>query len=256
VVDIKVNGQIIKGIELVIFDRDGTLISLYHYWAQMIGKRAELIGLNFGLSKNEIDRLMYEMGIDTARGKIRAEGPVGLKKREVVMQAAVDYLDSFGKAMDTKSICVNAFKEVDAWSMSNLMDLVKPIDGLYELFADLGRGRCKTAIATTDMTERAKIVADHLKLPNNLDMIVGTDSVQHGKPAPDMVDLITNKLQVDKTKTVMVGDAETDIKMGVNAGVRASIAVCSGIALRERLQGLTTFVADDIGGIKILQKDG
>jgi phosphoglycolate phosphatase-like HAD superfamily hydrolase len=42
-VALSVNSKIIQDVGLVIFDKDGTLIELYHYWSQMVALRARLI---------------------------------------------------------------------------------------------------------------------------------------------------------------------------------------------------------------------
>jgi phosphoglycolate phosphatase len=251
VVDIKLNNQVISDIDLIVFDRDGTLIDLYHYWAQMIGKRAELICKAFNLEDMHEDKLMFQMGVDTKSNKLRPEGPVGIKKREIVMQAAIDYLHSLG-LKDGYETCFEAFKEVDRQSSSGLDNLIKPLEGLYELIDLLLEKGCKLAIATTDKTERAKLSMDYLKLSQKMSFILGADGVKQSKPAPDMLDLITSALRIGKDKTIMIGDAETDIKMGINAGVKASVAVCSGITPREKLEELTNYVIHDISAIKVV----
>lgn len=250
-VNLKVNQDVIKGIDLIIFDRDGTLIDLYHYWVQMVGKRAELICERFNLDINHQGKLMYVMGIDEKNHRIRAEGPVGIKKREIVMQAASDYLHSIG-LRGTQSICIGIFEAVDTWSKSNLSSLIKPLEGLYDLLDALVNRACKIAIATTDKTERAWLSINFLGIASKVNFVIGTDGVNRPKPAPDMINVILDNFKIDGINAVMVGDAETDIKMGQNAGLKASIAVCSGITPRERLTQLTDYVVDDISKIKII----
>jgi phosphoglycolate phosphatase len=251
VVKLKIKDQELNDVKLVIFDRDGTLIDLYHYWSQMIGKRAELICRKFHLDGQHKEKLMYVMGIDTKNAKIRADGPVGIKKREIVMQAAIDYLGSIGMK-DGYQACIEAFAEVDELSRSKLAELIKPLDGMCQMIDALIQKGCKIAIATTDKTERARLSMEYLRLTDKVDFVVGADGVKNSKPAPDMIDLILQDLKIDKANTVMVGDAETDIQMGINAGVLASIAVCSGITPCERLEQLTEHVIADISKIKVI----
>jgi phosphoglycolate phosphatase-like HAD superfamily hydrolase len=51
----------------------------------------------------------------------------------------------------------------------------------------------------------------------------------------------------------MVGDALTDVEMGLNAGLKASIGVLSGFATAEQLRTLTPFVAQDASEITVLK---
>lgn len=249
-VNLQVNNKRLNDIELVIFDRDGTLIELYHYWAQMVGKRADLICRQYGLDDAHKNKLMFEMGIDVANKRLRPEGPVGIKKREIVMQAAIDYLLLQG-IRNSFDACVDIFKEVDRTTENDLAGLIKPMKGALELIDRLHKFGCKMAIATTDKTERAKLSMDFLGFTDKFDYIIGADAVAHSKPAPDMVTLILAELNVDKDRAVIVGDAVTDIEMGRNSGLKASIAVCTGITPRQRLEQLTEIVVDDISCILV-----
>src|SRR3989338_2908577 len=102
----------IPEVQLVVFDRDGTLIDLYSYWSGMIGLRSDSISKELKLRDEEKKQLMFSMGIDLDKKCLRPEGPVGLKKREIVMQAAVDYLNSIS-AKNSERICFDAFKKAD-----------------------------------------------------------------------------------------------------------------------------------------------
>ena len=47
----------------------------------------------------------------------------------------------------------------------------------------------------------------------------------------------------------MVGDALTDVQMGINAGLKASVGVLTGFASAEQLRILTPFIARDVSEI-------
>jgi phosphoglycolate phosphatase-like HAD superfamily hydrolase len=129
----------------MIFDKDGTLIDLYNYWSNMIRHRAELICKELDLDKTDEKRLMYEMGVDLDTKSLRPEGPVGVKKREVVMQAAVDYLASIGYG-GRPEMCFGIFKTVDDLSFKKFDEIIKPINGCYNLINALKKNHCKDAI--------------------------------------------------------------------------------------------------------------
>jgi phosphoglycolate phosphatase-like HAD superfamily hydrolase len=54
----------------------------------------------------------------------------------------------------------------------------------------------------------------------------------------------------------MVGDALTDVQMGVSAGLKASVGVLTGFASAEQLRTLTSFIARDVSEICVSRKDG
>jgi len=248
--NIKIGRKIIKDIQLVVFDKDGTLIDVHTYWVNMIKFRAELIIKKLCLGEKEKLGLMDSMGVDTNLWKIKPEGPVGIKKREVVLQAGVEYLISHGMP-DQTSLFEEAFREIDKNSMNHFHTIIKPLDGLFQLFEGLKKRSCFIAIATTDRTERARLAMRHIGVEDSIDFIVGADLVKKPKPATDMADLITNKLGIPKESSVMVGDAVSDVKMGVNARFRASIGVASGLTTAKRLLEITPYVAPSIADIYI-----
>ena len=250
-VNIGINEEIIDEIELVIFDKDGTLVDLYNYWANMINFRVVSAQKKLGFDESKNDDVMYAMGVDVASGRLRSEGPVGLKKREIVMQAMVDSLAEIGFP-DTYNTCFQIFKEVDEQSVNHLKDIVKPVNGMHELINTLYEKNCKIAVATTDKTARADLVADFLGMSDKVNIVIGEDMVVNCKPHPDMANLILKELSVDKENTVIVGDAITDIEMGLNAGLKASIGVCSGLTSARKLEEKTEFVIEDISRIRVL----
>jgi len=251
VVNIGINEEIIDEIELVIFDKDGTLVDLYNYWANMINFRVVSAQKKLGFDESKNDDIMYAMGVDVAKRRLRSEGPVGLKKREIVMQAMVDSLAEIGFP-DTYNTCFQIFKEVDEQSVNHLKDIVKPVNGMHELINTLYEKNCKIAVATTDKTARADLVADFLGMSDKVNIVIGEDMVVNCKPHPDMANLILKELSVDKENTVIVGDAITDIEMGLNAGLKASIGVCSGLTSERKLGEKTDYVIEDISMIRVL----
>ena len=98
----------------------------------MIQFRAELIVKSLRLDKEKTFGLMESMGVDVVHWKIKPEGPVGVKKREIVLQAAVNYLESIGVYDQTK-LLVDIFKRVDQFSMNHFDEIIKPIKGVYTL---------------------------------------------------------------------------------------------------------------------------
>ncbi|OPY80335.1 MAG: Pyrophosphatase PpaX [Syntrophorhabdus sp. PtaU1.Bin058] len=249
--DIKIGNEVIDDIRLLIFDKDGTLMELHYYWTQMVGLRAALICENLKLDKDHAEKIAYVMGADMKSGRLRPEGPVGLKKREVVLQAAVDYLNNAGYD-DVYDLCFNVFQQVDDISSRELKRFVKPIEGAAELLRNAARFGCKTAIATIDRRERARLAMKCLGFADIIDLVVGADDVSRPKPDPEQIHFLLNAFSIDRSHAVMVGDATTDVQMGVNAGLKASIGVLTGLATKEQLKGITPYVVEDVSKIEIL----
>ena len=247
---IRIKNQVIGDIDLIIFDRDGTLIDLYAYWSWMIAKRAELVCEKLHLNSSQRKELINHMGVDEKKHILKPEGPVGIKPRETVMQSGIDYAESLGHH-DCRPVFLEAFKQTDELSVAHLSEIIKPIKGLLGLFDTIIVHKGKIAIATTDKTERAQLSINHLELTKKVACVIGADRVKQSKPAPDMVFNILKNLNIEAQRTVMVGDAITDIQMGKNAGLKASIGVCTGITPLKELAAATPFIINDISEIKI-----
>ena len=248
--DIKVGRYLIKDIQLAVFDKDGTLTDLYKYWSSMVGFRADLICRRLHLKEADSIAMQEAMGVELKNSRLKPQGPVGLKKREVVMQTTIDYLATIGFS-DTKQLCTDAFEEVDRHSLNHFSSIISPIEGLYNLFDSLKKNSCKIAIATTDRTERAQLAMEHLKIADQIDLIVGADMISNAKPDPEIANLILNKLNVPRDTAIMVGDAMSDVELGVNAGLKASIGVLTGLAAEEELKGVTRHVVQSIAEITL-----
>lgn len=251
-VNLRVNGEILEQVGLVVFDKDGTLLDLYAYWGKMVEWRAEkicaLCGLDLAGHKAD---LMDRMGVDLAQARLKPEGPVGIFPREVVQKAAEDYIRAQG-CTDAGQICFTAFKDVDERSLRHFQELVVPIAGAIDLLKALKARGCRLAIATTDKAARAKAAFDFLEIAGLFDVIVGADMVKASKPAPDMLVSITAVTGVPAARSVMVGDAPTDVAMGVNAGCLASVGVCSGLTQEKDLLALTRYVVRDVADIVLI----
>lgn len=248
---LKICSSMIDGIELVILDKDGTVIDLYYCWSQIVGYRVDAAKVKLGFNDAQKKEVMYAMGIDLENQRIRDGGPVGFKRREVVMQAMMDALSALGFP-DTYEICCQAFDEADRKSRDNLKEIVKPTEGIVKFITDLHNKGCRVAIATTDRTERARWTVELLGVSHVVDMIIGSDKVKNHKPEAETVELILRELAVNKKSAVIIGDAITDIEMGINAGLSASIGFCSGLTPREKFLEKTKYTVDSITQIEVI----
>ena len=249
-ISLSVDRGSIPGVDLVVFDKDGTLIELYHYWSQMVALRARFVCEALGLSAEHEAGLRWALGVDERAGRLRPEGPVGLKKREIVIRAAVDYLAGAGLHA-TEAACSAAFERADGESSADLARFVRPTRGAAALVDALHASGCRIAVATVDIHRRAQLAVDFLGFGGKIDLVVGADQVVRPKPAPDMVHLILRTLAIEPSRAVMVGDALTDLEMGLNAGLKASIGVLTGFATADQLRTLTPFVARDASEIHV-----
>lgn len=245
-VNIKVDGiGLIKDVNAVFFDKDGTLIDAHKYWHKMISKRAELLRARFDLNQNHLNGMMQAMGIDTHKKCIMPNGPVGIKPRKIVRLAVMEYIKGVGIKCGDDEV-EEIFASVDVISESHIGEYVEQIKGAYEIVQCLSNTSCVVVLATTDITKRAHLALRHLGIDAMFDFIIGADMVKRCKPDSEMVDLALEKFRTKRENAIVVGDAVTDIQMGINAGVRASIGVTSGMTNYNDLGKMTKYVIPDV----------
>lgn len=240
----------IPGVELAVFDKDGTLMDVHAYWANMVRLRAEFVCGELKLGREHVAGIMEAMGVDVPAMRIKPEGPVGVKKREVVLGAGRDYLLAQGLP-DHWDLFVRAAAAVDAESATRMAELVFPLPGLKELLGALSAAGVKIALATTDLTSRAVLCLEQLGVAGLFDAVVGADQITHPKPHPEIIETICGRTGVPASRAVMVGDAPADVNCGLGAGCLASLGLTCGMTPAATLAALTPHVLAGIHEISV-----
>ena len=60
--------------------------------------------------------------------------------------------------------------------------------------------------------------------------IIGGDDVKNTKPSPDLALAVIEKCNVDKSKTIVIGDHPVDVQMGIAAKMGYNIGVLTGLS--------------------------
>lgn len=89
-------------------------------------------------------------------------------------------------------------------------------------------------MVTAKQTWMARKVLDSTGLTDSIDLVIGTDQVAAGKPAPDSAYLAMERLGTTPENTWYIGDAATDMQMTLSAGI-PGMGVTTGAGSREEL---------------------
>lgn len=223
---------VLDDVKLLIFDKDGTLIDIHHYWATMIRMRAALLAemqsSDFELRPNLRRELESAMGLDSATGRLRPEGPVGTHPRRAVVSAVEKKLRDYGVPGDAE-VVEDAFAAIDKSTSEDLRPLLKLLPGVRGLLKEARDLGVLAAIATTDIAPRAIAALEALGLEEAFSAVAGSDMVRESKPAPDLCNELLRRLGVSAHNAVVIGDHPVDAEMAARAGVGATIAVLTGL---------------------------
>ncbi|WP_200146802.1 MULTISPECIES: HAD-IA family hydrolase [Streptomyces] len=102
---------------------------------------------------------------------------------------------------------------------------VRLFDGVTEMLEALNARGIRFAIATGKSGPRARSLLEGLGVLPLFEHVIGSDEVEHPKPAPDIVLRALELLGADKEGAVMIGDAVTDLASARAAGVEAVAAL-------------------------------
>ncbi|MBD5231750.1 MAG: HAD-IA family hydrolase [Bacteroidales bacterium] len=121
---------------------------------------------------------------------------------------------------------------------------VKMYAGVIETLRALHDRGINMAIASSRSHTSLKEYIEQFNLVECFEMLVGGNDVANGKPAPDPVLSITDKLGWDVGETLTVGDAAVDILMG-QAACTETCAVTYGNGNAKELEAVyPTYIID------------
>jgi phosphoglycolate phosphatase len=219
--------------KVVLFDKDGTIIDIHHYWTSMIRIRANLIVQRWQLDQKERNKmkdvLIDAMGVDLQTGLMKEDGPVGVKPRPFIVNIVAQKVRDAGCNISDTEI-ESLFVEVDRLTAQDLYPLLKLLPGVENLLKQLHTCKVPTVIVSTDITSRARKAVEELGLNKYFYAIIGADLVENTKPAPDLAKLALQYVNVEAADAVVIGDHPVDIQMGKTANLGLGIGVLTGLS--------------------------
>jgi beta-phosphoglucomutase len=87
------------------------------------------------------------------------------------------------------------------------------------LLNEAGRTGCKTALATMSRCEQARRVLEVLDLVDAFDFVASGDDVEHGKPDPEIYQLVARELIVPSAECLVIEDSPSGVKAALAAGM-------------------------------------
>ena len=232
----------LDGIDLVVFDKDGTLIDFHAMWSGWARDLAA--GLEAATGRDLRVPLYRNLGYDDATGRADAHGQLAATPMARIRDATQAVLLEAGIAPDDATAALLA-----AWHAPDPVELAVPLADLAALFGALRATGRRLAVATSDdrgPTERTLAAAG---VDGLIDAVVCADDGLPVKPAPDMVLAICRRLGMAPARTAIVGDSVADLAMGRAAGVRRCIAVLTGVGTAGDLAPYADVTLASIAGL-------
>jgi len=209
--------------QAIIFDKDGTLIDFDAMWGGWVIYLAEQLRLVSGIQVRTA--LCLAMGYDDENKKVLALGKLAATPMSQLYDLTVEVMQALGlNEMDAKKVVE------DGWCIPDPVLLAKPFTDTRALFGQLQGKGIKIAIATTDDRAPTQAMIEAFDIEEYISTMVCADDGIKAKPAPDMVLTICERMNVNPSKVMVVGDTTADLKMARAAGAGLVVGVLSGVS--------------------------
>lgn len=232
----------LEGIELVVFDKDGTLIEFHPMWRGWVDDLATNLAAATGLELH--DQVFSLLGVDPETGTISPHGLLAAtpmaRLRELVTEALVDE----GVPVGTAASAV-----ADAWLSPDPVALATPTADLQGLLERLAARGIRAAVATSDDRLPTERTLAALGIAARFETLACADDGHPVKPAPDPVLRIAARVGVSPDRMLVIGDAPVDLRMGRAAGVRRVVGVLTGVGDAATLGPLADLVLPSVADL-------
>lgn len=236
------NTALLEGIELVVFDKDGTLIDFHAMWGGWVRALADDLTRSTG---QPMTASLFELlGVDRTTGLVHGHGLLAAtpmtRIREVVVEAVTDR----GLTAEAAESAVRS-----AWHPPDPVELAHPLADLGTLFGGLRARSIRIAVATSDNRAPSEATLAALGVGDWIASMRCADDGILVKPAPDPVLEICAELGVLPGRTAVVGDSPADLAMGRAAGAGLVVGVLTGVGDRAALEGRADVILDSIADL-------
>ena len=223
------NADLLGGIDLLVFDKDGTLIEFHLMWGRWVDELASRLEAASGLELRE--RLYPLLGVDRSTGLVHPHGLLAATPMSRIRDVVQADVADAGATPDDAAAAV-----AGAWHAPDPVALAHPVTDLPALLERL-RERVRTfAVATSDDRDPTERTLAALGITDQFAELVCADDGIRTKPSPDPVLHLCRSLGVAPDRTAVVGDSPADLLMGRGAGAARSIGVLTGVGDRASLE--------------------
>ena len=225
--------------QAIIFDKDGTLIDFDAMWGGWVVFLAEQLHAVSGLHVRK--PLCSAMGYDDANKKVLAHGKLAATPMSQLYRLTVEVMQSFGLSTEQAERTVE-----QGWCIPDPVVLAKQFTDTRALFQKLHSQNIKLGIATTDDRAPTQAMIEAFDIEEFISTMVCADDGIPAKPAPDMVLTICERMKVDPSKVMVVGDTTADLKMARAAGAGLVVGVLSGVSNVHDLMPYADVIIDSV----------
>jgi phosphoglycolate phosphatase len=229
----------LTGIDVVIFDKDGTLLdfhAMWGGWARGLGER-----LDATIRRPVSLDVFAAIGFDPTTGRVSAGAPLAIETMAGIEETVARVLRRWCPSIAAARRATEA-----AWSIPDPVELAVPLADLRELFGRLRDDGRRIAVVTTDDRAPTDATLRALGVRAAVEAMVCGDDGFPMKPEPDPVFAICQVYGSEPSRVAVIGDTPADIAMGRAADAGRVVGVRSGIGRDSDLADADVII-DSVG---------
>lgn len=234
---------ILDNVDVVVFDKDGTLISFEAMW---VGWARELGGrLEAATRRPVAGDVFATIGFDPSRDRVVPGGPLAVATMDGIR-------DLVGAVLRRWCPSVPAAMRIlaDAWFEPDPVATAVPLADLSGVLGTVRAAGRRVAVATTDDRRPTEATLAGLALTGYVDDLVCGDDAGPTKPDPEAIRAIGRRLGTRPERIAMVGDTVADLRMARDAGA-VTVAVTTGVTRASELDPVADVVLGSIAELVV-----
>jgi phosphoglycolate phosphatase-like HAD superfamily hydrolase len=230
---------LLDGIDLVVFDKDGTLLdfsAMWGGWTRELGRRLEA-----ATRRPVAGDVFATIGYDPVADRIRPGAPLAI--------ATMGQLEEIVAAVIRRwcpSVAAARRAVETAWFEPDPVATAVPTTDLTVLFERLVASGRRLAVATTDDRAPTEATLRALGLRAFVSALACGDDRVGVKPDPAMVLALCRAVGVEPARAAVIGDTPADLQMGRAAGLGRVVGVLSGVGSATELGPLADAVLGSV----------
>ncbi|HVR31303.1 MAG TPA: HAD family hydrolase [Acidimicrobiia bacterium] len=228
-------------VDVVVFDKDGTLLSLDSYW--LAPSRTWITHAADGDAELTV-QLEVELGlIPTESGhQLDPDGPLATASLEDLVSLTRRVLGKFGIGFDETEQRTRRARTSAAEHSARLAPVA--IGDVRAALTSLARAGLGIAIATTDDALPTHEALDALGIADLVDFVVTADGDIPSKPHRLVLATIASHFGLVPDRLLMVGDSVKDAETAANGGAAGFVLVSADRRARVRADAVVRSVSE------------
>ena len=234
----------LTGIDLVVFDKDGTLLdfgAMWVGWAIELGKRLD------GATRRPVAGDVFAtIGFDPTSGRVRPGAPLAVATMGEIRETVAAVIRRWCPSVAAARQAVET-----AWFIPDPVMSAIPVADLPTLFGALRDSGRTIAVATTDDRAPTDATLRALGVRDLISAIACGDDGIGVKPDPRMLLGLCETLRIAPDRTAVIGDTLADLRMARSAGAGVAIGVLSGIDDAATLGPIADLLLPSIADLRL-----